>query len=55
MKGRFCLTLASIALIVTACTARSDNPVTPPADRANDSAPVDTTSARGPGMMGGGG
>lgn len=53
MKTRTIALAASILLTLTACGDRAEMPTAPPADHANDTAPVDTTS-RGPGMMGGG-
>jgi hypothetical protein len=53
-KGR--VAIAVLALVLAACSGpRSNGPVMPADHRAGNSSPADSTTMRGPGMMGGGG
>lgn len=55
MKTRTIAIAAIILLALAACGDHdSDVPTAPSADRLSDTAPVDSTTSRGPGMMGGG-
>jgi hypothetical protein len=50
------VSIAILALILAACSSpQSNSPVMPPDHRAGNSAPTDSATMRGPGMMGGGG
>jgi len=54
MNLRTRLAIAALVLLA-ACTTAADGPMVPTDHRAADTVPVDTTTGRGPGTMGGGG
>jgi type IV pilus biogenesis protein CpaD/CtpE len=56
MSPKARVVIAIVALTLAACSSsQSNGPVMPADHRAGNSAPADSTTMRGPGMMGGGG